>query len=306
MISERCIVRVKFTPAGAAAEVRRAVGGFLRYVQHRDLHPDSPPPRPTPKVAGLLKYVAYRDKASARAELFGPHGALGTQERKEFADFVARSIEGSEPQVFRTRDGRVMDRRRAVSRFVISPERAQGLDLEALTRAAVGRLESEMGISELRWIAAIHRNTGHHHVHLVLAGMHEDGKGSYRRVDLSKQRLAAMKQAVSHEIERQRGERAPSRLVTEPAASGVGGRDPFVEHPALKLPVARPALIRALPLAPLARYRVASRSETNHHRRPISAGGSVLRLRAVARRYQRRMERELEIEARRLGRELSA
>jgi hypothetical protein len=285
VISERCIVRVKFTPAGAAAEVRRAVGGFLRYVQHRDLHPDSPPPRPTPKVAGLLKYVAYRDKASARAELFGPHGALGTQERKEFADFVARSIEGSEPQVFRTRDGRVMDRRRAVSRFVISPERAQGLDLEALTRAAVGRLESEMGISELRWIAAIHRNTGHHHVHLV---------------------LAAMKQAVSHEIERQRGERAPSRLVTEPAASGVGGRDPFVEHPALKLPVARPALIRALPLAPLARYRVASRSETNHHRRPISAGGSVLRLRAVARRYQRRMERELEIEARRLGRELSA
>ena len=39
-MNERCIVRVKFTPAGAGAEVRRAVGGFLRYVQHRDLHPD--------------------------------------------------------------------------------------------------------------------------------------------------------------------------------------------------------------------------------------------------------------------------
>ena len=88
-MSERCIVRVKFTPAGAGAEVRRAVGGFLRYVQHRDLHPDATPQRSAPKVTGLLKYVAYRDKASARAELFGPTGALGTQERKAFADFVA-------------------------------------------------------------------------------------------------------------------------------------------------------------------------------------------------------------------------
>ena len=243
-MSERCIVRVKFTPAGAGAEVRRAVGGFLRYVQHRDLHPDSAPQRSTPKVAGLLKYVAYRDKASARAELFGPQGALGTRERKEFAEFIARAIDGSQPQVFRTRDGRTMDRRRAVSRFVISPERAQGLDLEALTRAAVGRLESEMGVSDLRWIAAIHRNTRHHHVHLVLAGMHQDATGAYRRVDVSKPRLTAIKHAVSLEIERQRGARVPSRSVTGPAKSGFGGRD---ELPALKLPVVRPALIRALP-----------------------------------------------------------
>ena len=299
MTSERCIVRVAFTPAGAAADVRRAVGGFLRYVQHRDLHPDSTPPPVAPKVAGLLKYVAYRDKASARAELFGPRGALGTQERKEFANFIARSIEGSQPQVFRTREGRAMDRRRAVSRFVISPERAQGLDLEALTRAAVGRLESEMGVSDLRWIAAIHRNTRHHHVHLVLAGMHEDAAGGYRRVDLSKLRLAAMKQAVGLEIERQRGERVPSRSVTVPAASGFGGR---AEIPALKLSVARPALIRALPPAPLARYRIAKK----HDRLAPAAGSAILALRAVARRYQRRMEHELEVEARRLGRERAA
>ena len=237
--------------------MRRAVGGFLRYVQHRDLHPDSAPRAAAPKVAGLLKYVAYRDKASARAELFGPRGALGTRERKEFADFVARSIEGSQPQVFRTRDGSAMDRRRAVSRFVISPERAQGLDLEALTRAAVGRLESEMGVSDLRWIAAIHRNTRHHHVHLVLAGMHQDSTGGYRRVDLSKPRLAAIKQAVSLEIERQRGDASlPGRSPVQQRV-GFGGRD---ELPALKLSVAGPALIRALPPAPLARYRAASRN----------------------------------------------
>ena len=300
-MSERCIVRVKFTPAGAGAEVRRAVGGFLRYVQHRDVHPDPTPVRAAPEVTGLLKYVAHRDKASARAELFGPRGAIGTQGRKEFADFVARSIEGSQPQIFRTRDGRTMDRRRAVSRFVISPERALGLDLEALTRAAVGRLESEMNVSDLPWIAAIHRNTGHHHVHLVLAGMHEDGNGSYRRVDLSKPRLSAMKVGVALEIERQRAERAPSRLASAAAASGVTGRDSH-QLPGLQLPVARPALIRALPLAPLAR----SRSAKKHDRLAPAAGSAIFALRAVARRYQRRMEHELELEARRLGRERAA
>ncbi len=300
-MSERCIVRVKFTPAGAGAEVRRAVGGFLRYVQHRDLHPDSTPGRASPEVAGLLKYVAYRDKASARAELFGPRGALGTQERKEFADFVARSIEGSEPQIFRTRDGSTMDRRRAVSRFVISPERALGLDLEALTRAAIARLESEMGVSDLRWIAAIHRNTRHHHVHLVIAGMHEDGTGSYRRADLSKPRLSAMKDAVALEIERQRSERAPSRLASPAAESGLRGRESY-QLPGRKLHRARPALIGALPLAPQARVRRAKK----HHRLAPAAGSAIFALRAVARRYQRRMDYELEIEARRLGQERAA
>src|ERR1700686_4334232 len=167
-MSERCIVRVKFTPAGGPGEVRRAVGGFLRYVQHRDLHPDSKPGRPTPDVAGLPKYVPYRDRANTGAELFGPQGPIGSRERKEFAEFVTRSIADSKPQPYRTRDGQLMDRRRAVSRLIISPENAQGLDLVALTRAAVGSLEFGTGIDGLCWLAAIHRNTRHHHVHLVL------------------------------------------------------------------------------------------------------------------------------------------
>lgn len=300
-MSERCIVRIKFTPAGSATKVRRAVDGFLRYVQHRDLHPDSKPPRPTPEVSGLLKYVAYRDRASARAELFGPQGPLGSRERKDFAEFVARSIEGSKPQLYRAHGGRQLDRRRAVSRLILSPERAQGLDLRALTQAAVGSLEAEMGLSGLHWIAAVHRNTAHHHVHLVLAGMHEDGDGGYRRVDISKQRLAAMKEAVAREIERQRGERAPSRSVGAPAASGARGRNST--QPALKLLVERPALIRTLPLTPVAQSSAATAGERPEPRRPAQAGGSILALRAVARRYQRRMERELAMEARRLGQE---
>ena len=304
-MTERCFFKVEFDPATPGSRVRRGVGGFLRYIQHRDLHPAARVAKSTRDVAGLVKYVAYRDKASGRAELFGPQGSVGSKERKEFVGFVARSIEGSKPQIFRTRAGVLLDRRRAVSRFLISPEAAVGLDLERLTRAAVSRLESDMSVTGLRWIAAIHRNTDHHHIHLVVAGMHEDASGSYRRVDVSKARLAAMKVAVGLEIERQRGEREPSREVTLPAASDLtGGDSPALL--ALELPVARPVLIRALASAPHAQHPVAATGPKKDAWRPDPAGGSILALRAVARRYQRRMEHELEIEARRLGREQAA
>ena len=72
-----------------------------------------------------------RDKAANRAELFGSHEANGAKGRKDFVDYVVRSISGTEPQLFSSRDGRTLDRRRAVSRLIISPERSGGLDLRA-------------------------------------------------------------------------------------------------------------------------------------------------------------------------------
>src|SRR5713226_1671521 len=218
-MSDRCFVRLKWDPATSAGDARRAVGGFLRYIQHRDLHPGSRPVRTAQDVHGLVKYVAYRDKASSRAELFGPKGVGGTDARKGFAAYVTRSIERSQPQLYRSRDGRLLDRRRAVSRFVISPERAVGLDLQQLTRAAVARLESELGVDGLRWIAAVHRNTQHHHVHLVLAGLHEQAPGRYRRVDISKKGLAAIKETFALEISRQRGDRSPE-VALRPGVDG--------------------------------------------------------------------------------------
>jgi len=287
-VSERCIVRIRFTPAGGESTVRRAVGGFLRYVQHRDLHP-----RPSePSVAGLVKYVAYRDRASARAELFGSHGLQSTVGRKAFVEFVARSIAESAPQQFRTRDGRLLDRRRAVSRLIISPERSQGLDLERLTRAAMTGLAEESSSSDLRWIAAIHRNTAHHHVHLVVAGMHEDARGRFYRLDITRPRLAAIKQAVALEIERQRREWMPSRTakVAEVTAAEIASRA------VSRSPVALP---RVIPIPRLAQA---------FHRNPLLAKArpmhgssyriSVLRLRAAARLYQRQVERDAEQEAR--------
>ena len=284
-MSERCFVKCEFDPAPSGSQVRRAVSGFVRYIQHRDLHPTSKALTPKPDVAGLVKYVAYRDQASRRAELFGPQGVVGTRERKEFVAFVAGSIEGSKPQVFRTRGGVLMDRRRAVSRFLISPDIAQGLDLQNLARAAVSQLESDMNARGLRWIAAVHRNTDHHHVHLVLAGMHLDATGKFRRVDISKARLAAMKVAIGLEIDRQRERTRPhepaelSRPIPKSAADGVS----FVREPVA------PAFRAA---APTRISRPSSRPRQSLH--PTSHVSSALALRALARRYQRQMEHELE------------
>jgi hypothetical protein len=274
-MTDRVILAVKFTPAGAGAQVRRSVGGFLRYVQHRDFHPVQSAVKPRHEVSALLKYVAYRDRASNRAELFGPSGTLSTGDRKAFANFVANALDGSAPQLFRGRDGRPRDRRRAVYRMVISPERAAGLDLRRLTTAAVGRLERESGMTGLRWLAAIHRNTAHYHVHLVVAGMHLDSGGGYRRLDLTKPRLAAMKDALSLEIEHQRTPRlpTPNRVLPAVAASQI---PPACATPQLA--------------ARVATRRLASRTQWNSFR----AQTSVISLRAVARRYQHRMERELE------------
>jgi hypothetical protein len=301
-MSERCIVRIKFTPADGESAVRKAVGGFLRYVQHRDLHPTSEPDRTKPAVSGLVKYVAYRDRAASRAELFSSHGSSGTQGRKEFVEFVARSIAQSEPQIFRTRDGRLQDRRRAVSRLILSPEQAQGLDLERLTRSAMERLATETGAPEMHWIAAIHRNTAHHHVHLVVAGMHLDATGRFHRIDIGKPRLAAIKEAVALEINRQRCERRPTTKLREPVGAGPGGTT-STSISALQVRIARPKLIR---IPPLATSTARPNSGRGWPRRTTHPTSLVLRLQAVARRYQRQVEREAEEEARRRHWELVA
>jgi hypothetical protein len=279
-VNERVILAVKFTPAGSGSVVRKAVGGFLRYVEHRDLHPTQDHARRKPEVSGLLKYVAYRDSASTRAELFGPTGTLGSAERKAFAAFVGGALDNSKAQLYHGRDGELHDRRRAVYGMIISPERASGLDLRKLTVAAVRRLENDCEAKGLHWIAAIHRNTAHHHVHLVLAGMREDEAAGFTRVDITRQRLAAMKEALGQEISRQRGERTPSRA---PAASQPGDLIAFQINRAGR-PTNRP---RGGLIALVGRP---SRPSWHANHRV----GSVIALRAVARRYQRQMQRELE------------
>jgi len=299
-VSDRCIVAARFTPAGSPGQVRKAVGGFLRYVQHRDLHPTESDARPTkPEVAGLLKYVAYRDRASARAELFGPAGRMGSSDRKVFAAFVLRSLEESKPQLYRARSGELVDRRRAVYRLVISPERARGLDLRRLTAAAVAAMASELGTDRLRWMAAIHRNTAHPHVHLVVAGMRETEQG-FRRFELTKLRLAATKVAVASEIVRQRTESQPALVPERPSAvvSRHVGPTRADRAPIRVQPVSIPSAPRLRPLLTLGvRLR---------HPRATPTSAPLLRLRAAARRYAWQLADDAAREARQRGWEHAA
>lgn len=279
-MSERCIVAARFTPAGSPAAVGKTVGGFLRYVQHRDLHSN----QPEPKVTGLVKYMAYRDQASARAELFGPSGPASSAERKAFGAFVVRSLSESRPQLYRNHQGETADRRRAVYRLVISPERAAGLDLKALTRAAVASLELQLEEgARLRWMAAIHRNTAHPHIHLVVAGMRDTETG-FSRIDLTKPRLAAMKAAVGSEIERQRGERLPA-----PARAMAPARRSAAPIPSAQAH-GRPSNLGS------------PRVVAVHVRYPAA----IIRLRAAVQRYRRQIEQDAAVEARRRGWELAA
>ncbi len=208
-MTDRVIVAVKYTPVAPTGELRKAVGAFLRYVQYRDKHGDETTTEPERKVDGMLRYVAHRDRASGHGRLFDAGGTAGDEERRALAAFIARAARATTPQVAHDENGDLVDRRRAVYRFVISPERASGLDLRQLTGAAVKQLEADAG-GQLRWIAAEHRNTAHPHVHLIVAGFRETEPGTFRSLVLTKARLQRLKDSTVAELERQRGLR-PAR-----------------------------------------------------------------------------------------------
>jgi hypothetical protein len=248
----------------------------------------------------MVKYAAYRDRASTRAELFCPEGVAGAPDRKAFVAFVARSLEESRPQLFRGRDGQLVDRRRSVYRFILSPERSDGLDLERLLRQAVERLETDMAVRGLRWLAAIHRNTKHHHIHLVLAGMCRNEGGAYRRVDIPKRRLAAMKDSIAREIERQRGERTaavPLDAATEGALRSTVARS---HRPSLLI---GPTSVRVPTRSRLRRRRT---TWLRHNSHPSGRSVAMLRIQAAARRMAWQAARDAADEARGRGWEYAA
>jgi hypothetical protein len=108
--------------------------------------------------------------------------------------------------------------------MVLSPERAGGLDLKALTRAAIGELGREAGGTP-PWIAAIHRNTKHPHVHIVMAARREIAPGRFQTVVINRERLAQMKLAVNAELVRERGG-IPARIALRDFGIDVGMQRP--------------------------------------------------------------------------------
>ena len=196
MKSQRFILSLKYTAGDSASAVRKAVGGFLRYVQYRDHHQDQ---EQVKDVQGLLRYVAWRDVATPQGRLFDCDGSVGDEERRQLGAHIARSMANAKP-------GKAPIR--ACYRMVLSPEDARGVDLRRLARAAMAQLERDAGEGGIGpWIAAEHRNTAHPHVHIVLAARREVGPDRFRALLITKPRLARMKEAIALEMTRQRGER---------------------------------------------------------------------------------------------------
>ncbi len=61
-------------------------------------------------------------------------------------------------------------------RFIVSPDDALEMsDLKSFTRELVGQMEKDLG-TRLDWVAVDHWNTEHHHVHLIVRGVRDDGE----------------------------------------------------------------------------------------------------------------------------------
>ena len=204
-MSTAAVLTVKYTPLRPRGGLRQNVGKFLRYIQHRDHHFGEQQVR---DVEGFVRYAAFRDAADPQGRLFDAVGTAGREQRMALTQYIARSAEGLQPRWMTDARGEVHDTRRLVYRFVLSPADARGLDLRAAARAALERLEELAGGRLGPWIAAEHRNTAHPHVHVVVPARRELEDGRFREVRITRERLRAMKEAVSQEIEQQRAARA--------------------------------------------------------------------------------------------------
>jgi hypothetical protein len=258
-MAPRAILSVKYLAAPDAASARRAVGGFIRYVQFRDHHNDM-----ADRTSRFVSYVGHRDQAMRRGELFDRSGRAGDLERKALVAHVRRSLVNMQPGV---------RPQRAVYRFVLSPADARGLDLRELARATMAGLERDAGPLP-PWVAAVHRNTLHPHVHIVLAARREVAKDQFRTLLVTKPRLARMKEALALEMARQldrspNRKRAASHEIRDLVRGEISGTSPLRLERALRRPETR-------------------RSTVVRH---FTAG-----IRRAARKYQRQLERDLEEE----------
>ncbi len=200
MRSTRSVLALRYTPISVAGGVRKAVGGFLRYIQFRDQHVESE----GHGLDAFVRYVAHRDRTSPQGRVFGEDGSRTDNDRRRLIDHVTRSTKGLEPKWVIGRDGKLEDRQRAVYTFVFSPKDWRGLDLRRAARLGMKQLELDAGGGIPPWFAAEHRNTDHHHVHIVLAARKEIGPGKFRTLVITRARLQLMKDVIKREVERQR------------------------------------------------------------------------------------------------------
>jgi len=129
------------------------------------------------------------------------------------------------------------------------------------------------------WVAAVHRNTQHPHVHIVMAARLEVSPDRFRTLVITRPRLARMKESLGQELSRQL-ERSPV-----PREHRIGLRELMRVDPEIEASPRRAGL--------------KSRHRTGIRSRFRALDVLSYRLRRAARRYQRQIEQELLEEERR-------
>src|SRR5438128_10128087 len=65
-------------------------------------------------------------------------------------------------------------------KLIISPEFGERVDLERLTRQLLGKMEKDFR-TRFEWVATVHYNTEHPHVHVALRGVTDQGELRFPR-----------------------------------------------------------------------------------------------------------------------------
>jgi hypothetical protein len=89
-------------------------------------------------------------------------------------------------------------------KLIISPENS--CDLVELTRRTMAGLERELG--KLEWVAIVHRDKEHHHVHVALRGVAEHGQALMMPQELVRRGIRGF---AEKEVTRQLGYRTPEQ-----------------------------------------------------------------------------------------------
>ena len=285
MRSKTSILALEWMPVSVAGGVRKAVGGFLRYVEFRDQHAE---PDSTRGIDAYMKYVAHRDRTSPAGRIFGRDGALTDADRHRLVEFVSRSIKGLQPRWLQNPDGDLEDHQRAVYQMILSPEDWRGLDLRRMARVAMRQLEENAGEHGIGpWFAAEHRNTDHHHVHIVLAARRETAPSKFNTLLITRKRLQRMKDAIALEIDRQRClDLEHDEQIHPPQTVELEVRHDPQPQSAAGWRWAPRGLASGRP----------GRGPGKRHSRHRAIRATLTHLRGVARRYHRGMEQELERE----------
>lgn len=112
------------------------------------------------KVAGQwAAHGRYISRESAAAQQSSQCGFASTESSVNIPATLAEWQNAGDPRLFK---------------LIVSPEFGDRLDLEGHTRSLMERMERDLG-TKLEWLAVVHRNTEHPHVHVALRGIDQNG-----------------------------------------------------------------------------------------------------------------------------------